>query len=569
MAETKRIRQKPSSKLVKAKNSTLAYDKIDSFEFKQSNDPFSICTLDELVKLLENDSTVDVDADIYAVGPDGKAQRVILNKKAFLEQYKKNSTKTNFRESIDWFATDIEMPITNSIGNDFVPLLGGPFNRQQYLNSMLQGHQQAFFAYHHDPIAREAINIIKNFTLGRDFRVDCDDEKALILWRAFEEATDLKRQIEYICIELALYGEVFINWLPDGETKFTYNISPGQESPKGVLPRFKLVDPSTVWEVLTYPEDMTRVLGYQLVYPTQYSLYTTKDAGKPVPSTKFIYKQLPPNQVDHFKINCVSNEKRGRSDLYPIFGYLKRLRDSINYSIIGLQKTTAWSIDTIVDGSQTDIDNYIQAQNDIGTIAPPGSEFVHSKKIERKYMSNEGSSKGGQSAAFDWCMSMICAGLGIPMQYFGTHMSGQGTRGNALVATEPVAKKFEGRQVVLENIIKKMAKRLFDQFGIDADIEVTFPDIVTQDRSAKLKDLATAQSMGWISKERAANIAAKELGITDFDYSIENTDQEQQSPGEQSPLTAPPAAAQDVEKTSSPSGISSQDRRQTNLRRGF
>jgi hypothetical protein len=613
MAGTKRVKKdfsrdeevKESSLAFKQKKNPLLekYDKIDGFNPEEELSAQNVCAVSDLVYLLEKDATLEIEAKVLTVDPTtGKTSSAVLGKKEFIEAYKKNASNKNlttFREAFDWFGTDTEGP-NAGIGNDYIPLLGGPFNRQMYLNSMLKSHQEAFFAFHHDPVARQAVNIIKEFTLGRGWRVDADSKEGLVLWRAFEEANDLPKLIEYAVIELALYGEIMLYWLPGQDTKMTYQVRPGQDSPKGILPRVRLMDPSTCWEVMTYPEDITRVLGYTFVFPTQYAMYTTVDAGKPVSSTKFIYQTLKPTDVDHFKINCVSNEKRGRSDLYPVFGYLKRLRDSVNYSIIGLQKTTAWSMDTEIDGNQSDIDNYTSAMDSMGTVPPPGSEFIHSKKIQRKYLSNDGASKNGASHAFDWTFSMICAGLGIPMQYFGMHTGAQGTRGNALVATEPVAKKFEARQLVLEQIIKKMARRLFDQFGIDEDIEVTFPDIVTQDRTAKLKDLAQAQLMNWISAERAAPIAAKELGVTDYDYTNEKQtmakEQVAAQPQDQSPLTTPPTVPpapkmptepnppqepnppaigqqqqNDVTKSLSgrKSGITGKDRRSSRLSRGY
>ena len=150
---------------------------------------------------------------------------------------------------------------------------------------------------------------------------------------------------------------------------------------------------------------------------------------------------------------------------------------------------------------------------------------------------------------------MICAGLGIPQQYFGTHLSGGSTRASALVATEPVVKKFEMRRNLIEQILMNMADRLFKQFNIDAEIEVTFPELVSQDRSTKLKDLAAAEMNGWISKSRAAEIAAKELGIMDFDFAKEQGEIEASTgprPLVTNPLTSPGQIGSDdsTDKTS-------------------
>lgn len=547
------------------------YEHDDKNYLAEELDISSIKTVPELVALVESDEGKNIEIEAIVYGAEkgtGRARPFKLNKTQFVEAFKKNSRKKTFRESVDFFGSDMS-PIAGGVGEDYTPLLGGPFNKQLYLYDYLKMHAICFQASTHDPILRTAVDIINDFVLGRGFRVDCDNKAALALWRAFEEVNDLQNYIRNFNRELTIYGEQFVWWLPNNETKIGYQLPTQQAPPKGVIPRIRPLDPSTVWEIVTYPEDITRKLYAQLVFPTQYQIYTGSDQGRPVQSTKFIYQQIPADQFDHYKVNAVTNEKRGRSDLFPVLGYAKRLRDSVNYSIIGLQKSTAWSIDTEIDGNEQDIANYVSSQEAIGTIPPPGSEFVHGTKVKRQYLSNEGSSKAGGSQAFDWCFSMICSGLGIPQNYFATHLNGGSTRASAVVATEPVTKKFEMRQQLIERVIKDMAKRLFKQFGItDADIEVTFPELVTQDRSAKLKDLAMAEQMGWLSSKTVAAIAAKELGVTKYDWKTEQElmKEEPQSMPITSPLTAPSLSDAQPDKNSSLTG---EQRKAVKDERGF
>jgi hypothetical protein len=563
---------KPKSKTLKVKNTNYkeaSYtDDLNPFD----NEPKSVA---ELLYFLEKNGA-ELDATVYKY--DKKTKQAIpfkMDKKAFTEAYKKNSTVSTFRESIDSFSTDLQS--NGSGGQDFIPLLGGPFNRQQYLGDMLKGQQQAFFASTHDPILRTAVDIIVDFVLGRGFRADCTNKKKLALWESFAEVNEIQEFARNYLRELIIYGEQFVHWLPDNQIFNQWQVPEDQISPTGMLPRVRLLDPSTVWEIVTFPEDIKRQLYLQLVYSTQYQIYTGSENGRPVPSTKYIYRQIPVGQYKHYKINNVYNEKRGRSDLFPVLAYAKRLRDSVNYSILGLQKSTAWAIDTTIDGNQTDIDNYIDSQEALGEMPPPGSEFVHSTKVTRTYLSNEGASKAGNSQAFEWCFSMICAGLGIPMQYFGIHLSGGGTRGNAIVATEPVAKKFEYRQKMVETMLKDLSIELFKKFGLEkevGDIEFTFPEIVSQDRTAKLKDLALAEQMEWISHDRAMSIAAKELNVTEFDPELEKGDIEndkaqgfQQDLAQQKPLTSPGLVQQNnIEPNAS---ITSKDKSDLRKSRGF
>lgn len=544
----------------------------DLWQSWDKKNPLTIHSTSELVEAIKGGKLpIEVEARVLAFNTKERKRGFYkLEAKGLVETFSRQHRKLKLREATDLFSFDAEGQVSSKVGDDFVPLLGGPFNKQLYYYDYLRMHALAFQAFHHDPIARAIVQITRDFTLGRGFRVDCKSEKHLAVWRAFEDVNDLQNLMRQIAEELSIYGEIMPWFLPNGETKIGYRLGKGQEVPRGLLPRVRLIDPSVIWEVITYPEDITRVLAYQWVAPTQYQIYTARDGGGQVPTTKFIYQQIPAEQVLHFKINSVSNEKRGRSDLFPVLGYLKRLRDSVQYSIISMQKQAAWSIDTTIKGSPADVDNYVNAIGQMDTIAAAGSEFVHNESVTRQFLANA-AGKGGQADAFEWCLSMIAAGTGIPVQYFGTHLSGAQTRASALVATEPVAKKFEMRQVEYERIIKAMASKLWDYLGLPpVEVEVTFPELIVQDRSAKLKDLAVGQASRWWSQKRAAEVAAKEMGFTEFDFDTEQEQiQKEQGPGA-NPLSAIGSLSKVVKDVSgdadkadagAPTGISSEMRR--------
>jgi len=552
------------------------------FPFEENPSPtfHNARTVVEMVQVLESDPTIEIDAEFVCYSPSLKQYKIKScdNRKQFLETYRAATTINNkhkifkMRESDDNFARDIGQ-FGNAIGDDFIPLLGGPFFKQLYLQDYLKQQGLGFYAYHHDPIARTGVNTIVDFTLGRGWKVKFENKAHQAVWDALAQVNDLEEQMNVGAKELCIYGENMFWVLPDFATYIGIDLPKEQLPPTGIIPRVRLFDPSAVWEIVTYPEDITRVLFYQVVTPTQYSLYSGSDKGKAVPGSKFIFKQIPPNEMIHTKINCLSNEKRGRSDLAPIFSYLKRLRDSINYRLAGEQKNSAWSIDTTITGSQGDIDGYVEAQNALGTIPPAGSEFVHTDKIKREYLSNS-MGKGGASETFDWCLSMIAAGFGIPINYFGTHLSGGQTRASAVVATEPVTKKFEDRRNIYTRILNKIKERTFPLMGLPANspMEVIFPDLYTQDRSNKLKDLALAELQGWFSKETCANMASKEFNQDEYSYEEEQqkikgqSDNSEQSGGTAEPLSKPgevPTKTQPPggsERTVSNGGLSSGER---------
>lgn len=483
----------------------------------------------EMMAFLESEAGrgVEVEARVLAHKPGEGLGFRRLNRTQFIEAFKKNTaSRRSFREALDGFSSGgIGGTYANTVGQDFTPLLGGPFYKQlYYYNDWLKQHQEAFYAMNHDPIGKAAIDILVNFTLGKGFRVEFDNEVMQALWDAFEKANNFQEKFRTFARELSGYGENMLWKLPNREKYFVYprNKLALEDVPKVILPRVMLVDPSNIVEIITYPEDISRALFYVWLTPTQYQIYTARDekTGKMVSGTKLIYQQIPAEQMLHYKVNAVSNEKRGRSDLFAALPYFKRLRDSINYEIIAQQKNSAWSIDTTIEGDDQDLEAYIQAQQALGTIPNAGSEFVHTKAVQRQYLTNQGTARG-TSNAFEWCLSMCAAAMGIPVSYFGTHLSGGQTRASAIVATEPVAKRFEMRQEVYKAVISDVAQWLMQEFGIKSNFEVTFPEIITQDRSQKIKDLYFGETAKWWSRERAAETAANEMGFREYDYETE------------------------------------------------
>lgn len=536
------------------------YEYSDSFVPAKELSVNTVHTTPEVIGLLKKDKTIEIEGKILEFDFSRKEYRFkkITNRESFLKVLDKNEKK--FKEGFDLFAMDSD-PIggsgTGLVGQDFTPLIGGPFGKQLYQYDYIRMHMNCFFAYHHDPIARAVVNIITHFVLGRGFDINVDEgnEDALVYFDAFKKANDFDKTVEDACRELSIYGEIMPWFLPNNMTSILYQPTKSQIMQKGLIPRLRLLDPSAIYEIVTWPEDIKKVLYYQYVAPTQYQVYTAPN----VPTSKFIFQQIPADQVIHYKINCVSNEKRGRSDLFPVLGYLKRLRDSVNYRIISDQKNAAWSIDTTIEGSQQDINNYIEAMKALGTIPEAGSEFVHSKKVERKYNANAGG-KSSQSESFQWCLSMISAGTGIPIGYLGTHLSGGSTRASALVATEPIAKMIEARQLVMEKFISDIFFRVTGK-----TCEVTFPEVITQDSASKIQNISLAEQEKAISHKRMSELIAKELNITEYDYDIEQ-DQiaKEQKKGVLSimnPLTTSPLLPpNNTDSSARPSAITGKDK---------
>lgn len=532
---------KPRHQRARVLKSKLAFNK-DTHQFNDAFMPtskselneHSVHTTMELMALLEKDKKIEIEATVMAYDfNEGRGCLKRINgRDKFMESFKESGKKWSskrLRES-DYFGMDSSYgSIVN--GKDFTPLLGGPFYKQLYMHDYLRMHAACFYAWHHNPIAKATIEMIVDFVLGRGFKVESPDPNTQVAWDAFHEANNMDEKTRQMLREELVYGETMIWKLPNNQTKVAFQLSPGQTVPKGLIPRIQLIDPSVIWEIITYPEDITRVIAYQWVAPTQYQIYTAPG----IPSTKFIFTQIPADQIIHTKINCASNEKRGRSELFASLGYMKRLDDAVDYSLVSDMKRSAWAIDTQIRGSQEDVDNYYEDQQALGTIPAAGSEFIHTEAVTRTFLSNPGSGQSS-SASFEWALSMAAAGNRIPTSYYGTHLSGGQARASALVSTEPVAKMFESKQQRMGWIIKKLHRWVTGK-----DCDVIFPEIISQDSATKIRNIVVANANNYFSKERSATMIAKELNVTDFNYETEEVDikNEMAAGLDNAPLTSP------------------------------
>lgn len=545
----------------------------DKFKDGNPKDFSSVHTIPEMIACLEANDKIEAEGIFIESNTHGHSRYTkIKSRDKILETVKKNSRIKKMREvnfdTVGGGYVGTAGANAGLVGDDYVPLLGGPFNKQAYLYDYLRAASYCYYEWNHHPFAKAIINTTRDFVLGNGFRVDCEDDKALTMWKAFAEVNHLDELAEDIVKEGSIYGETMIWWLPNMETYISYNDAPGQEPARGIIPRIRLLDPTTCWEIVTMPEDIRRALFYWFVFPTQYQIKTGTLAGSTVPTAKFINQQIAASDIMHFKYNCVSNEKRGRSDLFPILGYLKWVRDVVNYKLIAVKKQAAWTEDIVVQGSQTDVDNLSQSLQQLGAFEPAGSRFIHTDKITREYLESKAGGTG-KDDALEWGLNMCAAGVQIPVSYFGlSHSSGQ-TRASAMVGTEPVTKKFERRQNEVRRIFKAIWRRFQDNYGIKgSECEITFPEIITQDRSAKLKDIKFSEDCGYISRDTAAPLAAKELGLDDkysYDQELQKIQKEQNPPilpNLGAPLTAPPQAPVGASSTPPNSSGASADKPQ-------
>lgn len=452
------------------------------------------------------------------------------------------------REDQDAFALGTDgltgYPSTNGLppNNEYVPIMGGPFSKQLYLFDYLAMHAKCFEAKNHNPLAKEIVDVITFFSIGKGVAVKFVNPNIQLSWDAFVKRNKFDQFVRMDSDTLTWAGEVMTHW-----------------NKNGGLPLIRHVDPSTVWEIVTDILDIDIPYYYHQQFPTQYQLtYKPGDVG-----SEYVVNDIPAAEMIHLKINVVPGEKRGRSDLFNILGWLKRFKDYYDAKITKAQVEESFAIDVTVKGSPADVQAYLDdPQNN--QVPRPGDKWVHNEAVVPQFLSSTNTSTGNNSDGIGEGIRSICAtGAGLSPEYLG--VAGKSSaRANSITKAEPSARKFEDRQTIFEWYIQEIVERfLADTTGlpttqvresslgaiksairkrdwvgvakeamalvglktilepVDLGHQIIFPEIGTEDRSAKLKDIATCQALEYISHERGANMSASELGIPDYDYDKE------------------------------------------------
>jgi hypothetical protein len=407
--------------------------------------------------------------------------------------------------------------------SEYTPLYGGPFNKQLYLYDYLTMHARAYEAKNHNPIAKRIIDVLAQYAFGRRFKVRIKNQRKKRAWEEFDREHKIIHKVaEFWAKEYLTYGELMLD-------KESWNS----------------IDPSSVWDIITDPDNISDVYYYYQSYATAFQTFTgyaVKGArgSKDAAPMEYIIRQLPAQQVLHIKGNCVSQEKRGRSVLFPILGWLKRIKDLYNAEVMRAQLQASFVWDDTIDGSASDIAAHAAAYAAMPT---PASVFVHNKAVERKAMPalpNEGRSGQGIS---DELLAFIATAIGIPKEFFNVIASGGGNRATALVSAEPFEKVIEDLQAKFENLLTMIAEDVLVEAGLGfepGDVEFTFPSVTKDTTTEAVANIMKGETQGYISHQTAAELFATEMNITTYDYDEEREKIDEDKANGLDPLMPPP-----------------------------
>lgn len=420
-------------------------------------------------------------------------------------------------EPTDWWSYGLNTPpFGGGLTTPYVPLIPGPATRQLYWADYFAMSAKAFEASNHNPIAKRAVEIGVDFTLGRGIEHVAKTDRGQATWDAFWKRNNMDERLEEILGDLTVYGEIFVRYFKPVMAK-------------GLIVRS--LDPAGIYDIISDQEDWESVYFYHQQEQERQQLFAPP-AGDLAPQgptspdavTKYTIRQIPGEEIDHYRINVRSGEARGRSDLFSALGYLKRLQDLLTSKVVRADMQSRMVFDLMVEGNASDV-RAVKGELFPGNRPPePGTVIGHNKHAELNAFEFAAGNQGVADTTVEEIVTMCALGTGVSRQWIWESAHGGGARAGALVATEPGQKRFERRQRLAQRILHAMADREFAECGLtgeDAEIEFIFPSIAVEERSAALKDIAFAESSGWISRETAATMSARQLDIETFDFDDE------------------------------------------------
>lgn len=382
------------------------------------------------------------------------------------------------------------------VSNVILPSLNNPNAKNALLVDYLDAHRKAWSAYTFNPIARRIPKIIAQFVLSRGVSGAVDSDEHQKVWDDFYKRNKMRQRVKQGLREIVTFGEIFWRYFP---------------SKDGLIVRS--LDPSTIWDIVTDEDDIENVKYYHQQY---LRMDRNPIPGQPAVPSTMVIRHIPGDEVSHYKVNATSSEKRGRSELFPILGYLLRFKEFLDDRILLNKMRGMFALDVAVTGDASDVN---AAEEQFSTPPGPAAVLVHNAGVEVEFKNTSANASDATTDA-DTILKVIAIGAGISENFLGVAKAQ--TRAGALISTEPDVKNFEDYQELIEEVLIDAAERVFKAKGLTPKVmEFTFPALAQEDRSAKVKDIAFMESMDYISKERGATMAVREFQITDYKFARE------------------------------------------------
>lgn len=376
--------------------------------------------------------------------------------------------------------------------------------------------ETALFLWDRNPIAKQIVNIQRNYIVGEGWSVAAKDAKVQAVLDAhwFDPINNWDGKIFDRVLMLSLMGEMC----------FSVAV---QES--NGLVRLGYVDPSAVKAVRPNPKNFeildTIVLNSGKAGTTDkylkavtYDLKTGKMVGLRDGDTT--PKGDPYESAGFFwAINKPAAATRGRSDLYSLVDYMDAWDQFLWNRVERSAFLNAWFTDVTIEGWDQ---KKIQAWLDTQEPPRPGTMRAHNDKVTYQTVQPEFQSHDAQGEE-QIIRSPILVGAGLP-QHWLYGVGDDANRASAYEMADPPIRMMRTRQLMFKRMLETILRYQIDEAerhgqltGVPAgdlyEYEVICPEISKRDQgkiATTIRDLVgalqAAQAAGWISVDSARKL---------------------------------------------------------------
>ncbi len=383
-------------------------------------------------------------------------------------------------------------------------------DRGRDLAPMVQSRMQQLAAYQWETnrIANRLIELPTAFLLGEGVSLEVDDPQAQAwldeFWRDPINRMDLN--LEKHVRELALFGEqcwpVFVNEL----TGFT---------------RLGKVDPSAIEKVIADPDNIAVAIGVivragngkRRLYRV---IYNGDDLNLFGPGARKMREGMQDGECFFYRINDLSNGKRGRSDLLSAIDFADAYEQLLFGEVEGAvaKRMVTWDV-TVKNATSEEVEERARS------IVPPQplSVRVHNDAEEWECLTPDLKSSDAETTS-RLIRNHILGGGTVPEHWFGG--GGDVNLATAGAMGEPTYKVFSQRQrllkAILEDVARYVIRRRLEALSVSEFAEepeyqprAIFPELTARD----VAKYTTALQQVVVSAAQAVNagIMAEETAV--------------------------------------------------------
>jgi len=407
-----------------------------------------------------------------------------------------------------------------------------------------QAQNVAWDIWQSNPLARRALQIKRDYILGRGLQFKAKAEAAQSVVDRFLRANRLQQRLSAFVLELYLFGEqcypVFVRG-SDGLVRLGY-IDPAEIEevvchPENALEKWAVVVRQRVAARTWEKAENKRV--YRLVREAESGelegkLVTADQAEKAGLLEEWEFDLLKACGLEHYtgscfyeNVNATSNGNRGYSDLLQVADWLDVHDETLFACGEREQTATYFNCDVTLETAD---EEQVKARAATLNKNPPRKGQVNVHNSGEKWEFNYPDLKTTSSAEVAKALMTFClGGLGLPQHWYG--FGDETNRATAQAQGDPTWRTLQHDQDHVGDLYERMARFVVDQAKIsgaldgalDSEIKIVMPEMTARDVVSIASALSqietallTAEQQGHIGREQAVELFAKvagELGV--------------------------------------------------------